>query len=132
MIVVFGSINLDPILPPARHPARGPNIARARHSYRTRRQRRQPGGWGCRDGAQVVVAGAIGRDALAAGALDLLRSARIDLPRVVETDAATGCAAIFVDPQGTNAIGIGSGANLAARATQIEDAPLGPATTLVL
>jgi ribokinase len=93
----------------------------------------EPGGKGAnpavaaaRDGAQVVVAGAVGCNALAAGALDLLRSAQIDLSCVVETDAATGCAAIFVDPQGANAIGIGSGANLAARATQIEDALLAP------
>jgi ribokinase len=78
------------------------------------------------------MAGAVGRDALAAGALALLRAAKIDLSRVIEADAATGCAAIFVDLQGANAIGVGSGANLAARATQIEDALLAPSTTLVL
>ncbi|HET6236199.1 MAG TPA: ribokinase [Acetobacteraceae bacterium] len=132
MIVVFGSINLDlifrlPAIPCAGQTLLAPGI------------RIEPGGKGAnqavaaaRDGAQVVMAGAVGRDALAAGALDLLRRAQIDLSRVVETDAATGCAAIFVDPQGANAIGIGSGANLAARATQIEDALLGPTTTLVL
>ena len=76
--------------------------------------------------------GAVGRDALAAGALELLRTATIDLSRVIEADAATGCAAIFVDPAGANAIGVGSGANLAARATQVADALLGPTTTLVL
>ncbi|MBS0560866.1 MAG: ribokinase, partial [Proteobacteria bacterium] len=42
------------------------------------------------------------------------------------------CAAISVDPAGRNAIAVGSGANLAARHTQIEDALLGPSTTLVL
>jgi ribokinase len=132
MIVVFGSINLDLIFPL-------PAIPRAGETLLAPGIRIEPGGKGAnqavaaaRDGARVVMAGATGRDALAAGALELLRAARIDLSRVIEADAATGCAAIFVDPQGANAIGVGSGANLAARATQVEDALLSPATTLVL
>jgi len=132
MIVVFGSINLDLIFPL-------PAIPRAGETLLAPGIRIEPGGKGAnqavaaaRDGAQVVMAGSVGRDALAAGALELLRAANIDLSRVIETDTATGCAAIFVDPQGANAIGVGSGANLAARNTQIEDALLGPDTTLVL
>jgi len=132
MIVVLGSINLDLIFPL-------PAIPRAGETLLAPGIRIEPGGKGAnqavaaaRDGAQVVMAGAVGRDALAAGALNLLRAANIDLSRVIETDAATGCAAIFVDPQGANAIGVGSGANLAVRNMQIEDALLGPSTTLVL
>jgi ribokinase len=132
MIVVFGSINLDLIFPL-------PAIPRAGETLLAPGIRIEPGGKGAnqavaaaRDGAQVVMAGAVGRDALAAGALELLRAAGIGLSRVIEADTATGCAAIFVDPQGANAIGVGSGANLAARNTQIEDALLGPDTTLVL
>jgi ribokinase len=132
MIVVFGSINLDLIFPL-------PAIPRAGQTLLAPGIRMEPGGKGAnqavaaaRDGAQVVMAGAVGRDALAAGALELLRAAKVDLTRVIEADTATGCAAIFVDPLGTNAIGVGSGANLAARAAQVEDALLGPDTTLVL
>jgi ribokinase len=132
VIVVFGSINLDLIFPL-------PAIPRAGETLLAPGIRIEPGGKGAnqavaaaRDGAQVVMAGAVGRDALAAGALELLRQAKVDLTRVIEADSATGCAAIFVDPQGTNAIGVGSGANLAARATQVEDSLLSPATTLVL
>jgi ribokinase len=132
MIVVFGSINLDLIFPL-------PAIPHAGQTLLTPDIRIEPGGKGAnqavaaaRDGAKVVMAGAVGRDALAAGALDLLRRAQIDLSRVVEADAATGCAAIFVDPDGANAIGVGSGANRAARAAQVEDALLGPTATLVL
>jgi ribokinase len=132
MIVVFGSINLDLIFPL-------PAIPRAGETLLTPAIRIEPGGKGAnqavaasRDGAQVIMAGAVGRDALATGALTLLRQAGIDLTRVISADAATGCAAIFVDPKGANAIGVGSGANLAVRASQVEDALLGPATTLVL
>jgi ribokinase len=132
VIVVFGSINLDLIFPL-------PAIPRAGETLLAPGIRIEPGGKGAnqavaaaRDGARVVMAGAIGRDALAAGALALLREANVDLSRVIEADSATGCAAIFVDPQGANVIGVGSGANLAARAAQVEDALLGPGTTLVL
>jgi len=132
MIVLFGSINLDLIF-------HLPAIPRAGETLLAPGIRIEPGGKGAnqavaaaRDGAQVVMAGAIGRDALAAGALAMLRDASVDLSRVIEVEAATGCAAIFVDPHGANAIGVGSGANLAVRAEQVEDALLGPTTTLVL
>src|SRR6185312_15782907 len=127
MIVVFGSINLDLIFPLPRIPVSGETVL-------TPTIRVEPGGKGAnqavaaaRDGAQVVLAGAVGRDALAAGALRLLRAADVDLSRVIETDASTGCAAIAVDPAGANAIVVGSGANLLARADQVEDALLSPA-----
>ena len=76
--------------------------------------------------------GAIGHDALAEGALTLLRAAGVNLDRVQSADASTGCAAITVDPTGANAITVGSGANNAVRAQQTEDALLHPANTLVL
>jgi ribokinase len=132
MIVVFGSINLDlifalPAIPRPGETVLGPQV------------RIEPGGKGAnqaaaaaRDGASVALAGAVGRDALADDALALLREAGVDLTRVAVSEAATGCAAIAVDPQGRNAIAVGSGANLSARAAQIEDALLGPQTTLLL
>jgi ribokinase len=132
MIVVFGSINLDlifalPAIPRPGETVLGPQV------------RIEPGGKGAnqaaaaaRDGAGVALAGAVGRDALADDALALLREAGVDLSRVAVTEASTGCAAIAVDPQGRNAIAVGSGANLSARAAQIEDALLGPQTTLLL
>jgi ribokinase len=132
MIVVFGSINLDlmfnlPAIPRPGETVLGPST------------RIEPGGKGAnqavaaaRDGADTVMAGAVGRDALAEGALRLLRDAGVNLDRVRAVDATTGCAAISVDPAGNNAIAVGSGANLLASASQVEDALLGPASTVVL
>jgi ribokinase len=132
MVIVFGSINLDLIfnLPSIPHPGEtvlGPST------------RIEPGGKGAnqavaaaRDGARVVMAGSVGRDALADGALALLRAAAVNLDRVQAVDASTGCAAIAVDPAGNNAIAVGSGANLCTRHIQIEHALLGPNATLVL
>src|SRR5258708_2714239 len=98
----------------------------------------EPGGKGgnqavaaARDGARVVFAGAVGRDALAEDALALLRRSGVDIARVARVDRATGCAAICVDVAGRNLISVASGANLAAVQMQIEDALLGPDTTLL-
>jgi len=82
MVIVFGSINLDlifsvPTIPRPGETVLGPSI------------RIEPGGKGAnqavaaaRDGAVVVMAGAIGRDALGDGALNLLRQAAVNLDRV--------------------------------------------------
>jgi ribokinase len=131
MIVCFGSINLDLIfavdhLPRAGETVLGPSM------------RIEPGGKGAnqavaaaRDGAAVVFAGAVGADALAEDALTLLQG-HTDVTRVIKAPTASGCAAICVDAQGRNLIAVASGANLFARATQIEDALLGPGTTVLL
>ena len=132
MVIVFGSINLDLIFPVPHIPSPGETVLGP--SIRI-----EPGGKGAnqavaaaRDGATVVMAGAVGRDSLAASALKLLKQAGADLTRVTDHDTSTGCASIAVDPQGHNAIAVGSGANLSARHTQIEDALLTPTATLVL
>ena len=132
MVVVFGSINLDLIF-------NLPHIPHAGETVLGPTTRIEPGGKGAnqavaaaRDDARAIMAGSVGHDALADGALALLRSAGVDLNRVQAVDASTGCAAIAVDPAGNNAIAVGSGANLHTRHLQIEDALLGPAATLVL
>jgi ribokinase len=132
VIIVFGSINLDlifslPKIPAAGETVLGPSV------------RVEPGGKGANqavaaahDGGIVLMAGAIGSDALGSGALTLLRDACVNLDRVAQVDASTGCAAIAVDPDGANAIAVGSGANRLVHAGQIEDSILGPDVTLVL
>jgi ribokinase len=132
MIIVFGSINLDlifplPALPGPGQTVLGPDL------------RVEPGGKGAnqaiaaaRDGAAVGFAGAVGRDDFAAPALGLLRAAGIDLSRLARVAASTGVAAIAVDPAGRNQIAVAAGANIRARAAQVEDEALGPGTTLLL
>lgn len=132
MIVVFGSINLDLIFPLPHLPVAGQTVLGPD-------MRIEPGGKGAnqavaaaRDGAEVVFAGCVGRDALAEDALRLLRASPIDTSRIAPVDHATGCAAICVDAEGRNLIAVASGANLAARHSQVEDALLTPATTVLL
>jgi ribokinase len=132
MVIVFGSINLDLIFSL-------PNIPRAGETVLGPSIRIEPGGKGAnqavaaaRDGADVVMLGSVGRDALADGALALLRAAGVGLDRVQVVEASTGCAAIAVDSGGNNAIAVGSGANLATIHAQVEDALLVAGGTLVL
>jgi ribokinase len=132
MIVCFGSINLDLIFPLPTLPLAGQTVL-------GRAMRAEPGGKGAnqavaaaRDGAKVALAGAVGRDSFAEPALATLRAAGVDLGRVAQIDTSTGCAAICVDAEGRNQIAVASGANLLARAAQVEDALLGPGTTLLL
>jgi len=132
MIVCFGSINLDLVFPLPHIPAVGETVLTPTVTI-------VPGGKGAnqalaaaRDGATVAMAGAVGGDSLANDALVLLRSGNVDLSRVARTLTATGTAAVLVDPAGHNAIAVGSGANLMARARQVEDDILSPATTILL
>lgn len=132
MIVVFGSVNLDLIVPVPALPAPGETVLG--ESLRS-----EPGGKGAnqavaaaRDGARVLFAGAVGADALAAPATATLRAAGVDLSRLAGVPGATGAAVICVDPAGRNQIAVAPGANRAVRADQVADADLGPGTTLVL
>ena len=132
MITVFGSINLDLIFALDRLPAPGETVLGPG-------TRIEPGGKGANqavaaalDGAAVCMAGALGADALAEGALAGLVAAGVDLSRVARVAAATGCAAICTDPAGRNQIAVGSGANALARADQVEDALLGPGHMVLL
>lgn len=132
MIVVFGSINVDLLVPVPHLPAPGETVLGG--DYRI-----APGGKGAnqalaarRAGAAVVLAGAVGRDAFAEIALALLRRDGVDLGLVAASARPTGCAAISIDPRGENAIAVSSGANRDAAAAQVPDRLLGPDTVLVL
>lgn len=132
VIVAFGSINLDLIFPLPHLPAAGETVLGPSMTI-------EPGGKGAnqavaaaRDGAHVVFAGAVGGDALAQDALRLMRATEMDTSRIIAAPDATGCAAICVDPAGRNLIAVASGANLAARNGQVEDALLGLGTTVLL
>lgn len=132
MIVVFGSINVDLIVPVPHLPSPGETVLGGDYAV-------APGGKGAnqalaarRAGAQVTMIGAVGRDAFADAALSLLRREGVDLSLVATSDRPTGCATITVDGQGENQIAVAAGANLDVAASQVPDRLLGPGTTLVL
>jgi ribokinase len=111
MITVFGSTNLDQVGTVSRLPSPGETVAGGTFSM-------APGGKGAnqalaarRAGAQVRHVSAVGDDAFADLALDLLQAGGVDLSHLRKADAPTGIAMIFVDRVGENVIAILPGAN---------------------
>ena len=132
MILVFGSINVDLLVPVPHLPAPGETVLGGDYTI-------APGGKGAnqalaarRAGAAVTLAGAIGPDAFAGIALAELRRAGVALGLVATAARPTGCATIAVDPRGENQIAVSSGANGAVRAAQVPDALLATARVVVL
>ena len=131
-VLVFGSANADLVFAVPELPSPGVTVlGDGVRSF--------PGGKGAnqavaaaRDGAATLFAGCVGRDAFADVATAALRAAGVDLSRLAVVEAPTGCAAICVDPSGRNQIAVAPGANLMARAAQVEDAALHPGVVLLL
>lgn len=121
MIVTFGSINADLVFSVKEMPQPGQTLLA--DQFRT-----EAGGKGAnqavaasRDGANVVMVGAVGQDALADVALKNLMEA-VDLSRVSRIAEPTGCASILIDSHGRNMIAVASGANLVASSDAVDDA----------
>ena len=131
MLLVFGSINIDLLVPVPGLPRPGETVLGG--DYRL-----LPGGKGanqalaaCRAGASVMMTGAVGKDAFAAAALDLLRRDGVDLALVRQVHRPTGCAAIMVDESGENLIAVASGANADVTAEMVPDQALAPGTIIL-
>jgi ribokinase len=131
MILVFGSINIDLLVPVPKPPRPGETVLGG--DYRL-----SPGGKGanqalaaCRAGAAVMMAGVIGNDAFAEAALELSQRDGVDLGLVRRVERPTGCAAIMVGESGENLIAVAPGANAEAVAATVPDAVLGPGTIVL-
>jgi ribokinase len=132
MIVVFGSVNIDVLVPVPHLPAVGETVLGTDYVI-------APGGKGAnqalaarRAGAAVTMVGAVGNDAFAETGLSLLRRDGADLSLIAAVERPTGCAVIMIDRAGENLISVASSANLAAAAAQVPDRLLAPRTTVVL
>jgi ribokinase len=118
---VVGSVNLDLVARCDRLPGPGETIGGATFE-------RVPGGKGAnqavaaaRLGAEVRFTGCVGADAFAEEALAGLREAGVEL-NVVETNAPTGVALIFVAADGENEIVVAPGANRKLGAVEVGEA----------
>src|SRR5579859_3010466 len=112
VILVFGSINIDLVVPVPLLPVAGETVLGG--DYRL-----LPGGKGAnqalaarRAGAAVSLAGSVGDDGFAELALAALRRDGVDLSLLRSSIRPTGLAAIMVGGNGENLIAVASGANL--------------------
>src|SRR5437764_11711173 len=131
MILVFGSINIDLLVPVPALPRPGETVLGGYYQL-------LPGGKGAnqalaarRGGAEVSMAGAVGSDAFADAALQTLRQDAVDLELVRRVHRPTGCAAIMVGDTGENLIAVAPGANGEAVAAGVPDSLLGPDTIVL-
>jgi ribokinase len=132
MILTFGSINADLIVPVPRLPQPGETVLGGSYEL-------LPGGKGAnqalaarRAGADVMLAGAVGRDSFAAIALASLRGEGVDMRLVRDLGLPTGCASIMVSAAGENIIAVAPGANMGVRCDWVPEDLLDANTTLVV
>src|SRR5215470_896956 len=119
MILVFGSINVDVVVPVPHLPRPGETVLGGDYAI-------LPGGKGAnqafaarRAGASVMLAGAVGDDDFATVALAGLLREGVDLGLVRRVERPTGCASIMVGADGDNLIAVASGANVDVRADAV-------------
>lgn len=131
MLVILGSVNADLLFKVEKLPAPGETVLCPSYAM-------APGGKGSNQAAAAAKAGAatrfvghLGDDAYGPVVRNLLVEAGIDTSGLASSDRPTAIAVIGVDAKGENAIIVASGANLDTHAGQIEDALLGPSTTLL-
>ncbi len=132
MIVVFGSLNVDMVLPVETLPRPGNTVLCEEYKL-------LPGGKGANQavaaakaGAKVKMFGSIGNDSFAEIARQFLESTHVDISALTTSDRPTGCATICVDSAGENMITIASGANLQASSATIPDELLTENSTVLL
>ncbi len=131
MIITFGSINVDFVYEVEEMPQPGQTLL-------AKKFRTEAGGKGAnqalaaaRDGAEVVMVGAVGTDSLAEIGLQNL-AATTDISRVARASEPTGNASIHIDAQGRNMIVVAAGANLSASSDDIEEALLEKANIVLM
>jgi ribokinase len=134
MITVFGSINMDLIATTARLPKPGETVTGTSFSTAA-------GGKGAnqalaarRAGASVRMAGAVGSDSFADGALALLKRAGTDLSLTKTVGEPTGTAHILVGGDGENVIVVVASANGTVSVDDAQSAveTMSPGDTLML
>ena len=122
MIIVFGSLNIDMVMPVGHFPQPGETVL-CHVDYLSR-----PGGKGsnqavaaARAGAKVAFVGKVGDDSFGRRCINNLKNHSIWAAGIGVSDRPTGCATIAVDAQGANFVIVAPGANLDATADQVPD-----------
>ncbi|MBI1214731.1 MAG: ribokinase [Alphaproteobacteria bacterium] len=122
MIIVFGSLNIDIVMPVEHFPKPGETVLCAT-DYLSR-----PGGKGAnqalaaaRAGGKVAMVGKVGDDAFGRRSVNNLKSQGIWTAGIGISERPTGCATIAVNTKGENFIMVAPGANLDATGDQAPD-----------
>jgi ribokinase len=111
-LAVLGAINVDLVVRGAALPRPGRTVVGGRFESHHGGKGGNQAVAAARDGAPVVLLGAVGEDPYGESALDALRADGVDISQVrVLPAVATGVALITVDAKGENQISVAPGAN---------------------
>lgn len=132
MIIVFGSLDVDIIMPVERFPHPGETVL-CSTDYLTR-----SGGKGsnqaiaaAKAGAKVAFVGKVGDDAFGRRSVSNLKSNSVWTAGIGISERPTGCGTIIVDTNGANFVTVAPGANLDTTADQVPDEILIPKNVLL-
>ncbi|MDF3024869.1 MAG: hypothetical protein K0R10_2230 [Alphaproteobacteria bacterium] len=122
MIIVFGSMNVDLVMPVKEFPGPGETVPCTQDYISS------SGGKGAnqavaamRAGAKVVMVGKVGDDAFGRRCVNSLKTQGIWTSGIGISERPTGCATIAVNMKGANIIIVAPGANLDATSDQLPD-----------
>lgn len=132
MIIVFGSLNIDMVMPVDHFPKPGETVLSV-SDYLTR-----PGGKGSnqavaagRAGAKVAVVGKVGDDGFGRRCINNLKKQSIWASGIGISERPTGCATITVNNHGENMVLVAPGANYDTTSDQVPDEILSDKNTLL-
>jgi ribokinase len=132
MIIVFGSINMDMVMPVGRFPTPGETVLAGGYEM-------MPGGKGAnqalaaaRMGGKVALVGCVGDDGVGLRMLNGLRRDSVMTSGIGTSPLPTGMAVILTGPDGENEIIAAAGANADAKADQVPDEILKPVNLLLM
>lgn len=123
MIIVFGSLNIDIVMPVKHFPKPGETVL-CDTDYLSR-----PGGKGAnqataavRAGGKVAMVGKVGDDSFGRRCVQNLKNQSVWTSGIaLSEERPTGCAMIAVDPHGENIVMVAPGANLETASDQVPD-----------
>lgn len=122
MIVVFGSMNIDLIMPVDHFPATGETVlCGADYLSRTGGKGANQAIAAARAGGKVAMVGKVGDDAFGRRSVNNLKTQGIWTTGIGISERPTGCATIAVNMKGANIIIVAPGANLDATSDQLPD-----------
>ncbi len=131
MIVVFGSLNIDLIVPVPHLPKPGETVLSPSHA-------KAPGGKGAnqavaaaRAGGEVVMVGCVGRDSFGDELLEIVSAEGVAPSLIEHVDAPTGIAVVTVADDGENQIIVASGANMAPGHDMVDEDLLADCSTVL-
>lgn len=120
MIIVFGSLNIDLVLPVTEFPKPGETTFCDDYEWLAGGKGMNQAVGAARAGADVTMVGKVGNDGFAETLLSALKADKIETKHVLRSSKSSGCATVMVDRSGENQILVAKGANAEVTADQLD------------